>query len=145
MVPLSFTLGLISGFTLLILYTQRSKSRAPKSPSVIAGTKTIEAESYDTPLAAAKALTAIGQVVWISDSTLNLPRVHNTRVGATVEEAIATIDRLSKLSPTTVVVDGVGGLEASGSNEETNAVVEELSSLSGAPVFIFPSDGNLSG
>jgi hypothetical protein len=137
MIVASLTIGLISGFTLLRYCISRSRSEIVGFSRASAVPPTEADLSYDTPLEAAIAGAEFGQVVWVSGTPLVHTRVHNIRPGSTVEETLTIIKVLTKLSPTTVVVNGLAGLEPPGSAEAPNAVVDELLANSPSPVHIF--------
>jgi hypothetical protein len=143
MVVVSFAAGLISGFILLRYYAGILRSAKDGFDGVSSLASEGKKSISGTPRDAAMSGAAVGQVVWISATPLSHTRVHNVCPGATVEEALTLIKGLARLSPTTVIVDGLDGLEPPGSTEVTTAVVDELKLLSPSPVHIFLPDGGV--
>ena len=135
-ISISFALGLILGFVLFKYRPERSRSVKKRFYGVLA-TSPAGASNFATSREAAIAWTSVGQVVWISATPLMHSRVYNVRSGATVEEALTFIEKVARLSPTVVIIDGLDGLEAAGSRESPTAVVDELKTLSPSPVHIF--------
>jgi|GEM_PF-5725447 len=149
MLVFGFVIGVTLGFGVIVFMTRSKKEMAYSVsggplPQELGGDVSISDKlgRADTARDTAVACSKIGQVAWVSGTPLSYERIHNIPAGVTVNEALSVIKHLEKLSYTTVVIDGLDGLEPAGLSESPTSVVDELKASSPCPVHLFLPDVN---